>query len=485
VITKGLLKSSVAFTIGGALPMLGSLILVPVYIKYYTPAQYGELTLLITLTILFQAFISFGLDNYLGVQIHFDRQNPEKQRKLIVNVFALQFLVGIGLVLFMLLLGDQVLNLFFTKGQVHFFWSGLLCVLTAWTACVYRTYQNLQINLKQVRPYVLQSMAFTVVNVVCSLAGLYYLENNIDGPLLGRLVAGSSAALLMIFLGLKIKWSEIDLKLEGWFRFTWPVLLMAMNAWIVSYSSPYILNYFVDKNQVGLYSFVLTLLIVLDFFHNGLTSSLLPSIFEERVKHGRIPEKEKGVHHFYSMINVLAMGGALLGLPIIIPVIVSKPEYLEATVWLLLFTAGYAWKGVYFSAYSTVMFEKNSRALMWNGIFSTWAQVLTIIALSSLFGLEGALIGTALGKMIQAYGLFFRSGAHRKLHLNITKVHLMPFIYCLFLVGLFYSPLELSTLQLGVIAFGLSLLLIGLVYRKEIPQVTAAVRERLVRNRVE
>lgn len=459
--------------------MVGSLILVPVYIKYYNPAQYGELTLLITLTILFQAIISFGLDNYLGVQIHFDREDPIKQRRLIVNVFAIQFLVGLGLVLLMLLFGDQVLNLFFTKDQVHFFWSGLLCVLTAWTACVYRTYQNLQINLKQVRPYVLQSMAFTVVNVVCSLAGLYYLENDIDGPLLGRLVAGGSAALLMIFMGLKIKWSEIDLKLDGWFKFSWPVLLMAMNAWIVSYSSPYILNYFVNKEQVGLYSFVLTLLIVLDFFHNGLTSSLLPSIFEERVKKGQIPEKENGVHHFYSMINVLAMGGALLGLPIVIPIIVSKPEYLEATIWLLLFTAGYAWKGVYFSAYSMVMFEKNSKALMWNGIFSTWAQVLTIIALSSLFGLEGALIGTAIGKMIQAYGLYFRSGAHRRLNLNLTKVHLMPLAYSLFLVALFYSPFELATLWRGVIAFGTSLVLILLVYRKELPQVVFAIKQKL------
>lgn len=457
--------------------MIGSLILVPMYIKYYDAAHYGELALLITLTILFQAVISFGLENYLGVQLHFDHEHPEKQRHLIVNVFAIQVAIGVILTGAMFLVGNQVLDIFFSKDQVHFIWSGLLCVLTALTACIYRTYQNLQINLKQVQPYVWQSVLFTIVNVACSIGGMYYWANDINGPLLGRLVAGGIFMLYILVVGVKMRFSEIDFKLPGWFKFSWPVLLIAVNAWIISYSSPYILTRFVDKEQVGLYSFVLTLLIVLDFFHTSLTSSFLPSLFQERVKNnGRIPEKEAGLHHFYSMINVLAMGGALFGLPIVIPVIVSKPEYIQATSWLVLFTAGYAWKGVYFSAYSVVMFEKNSRALMFNGIFSTAAQLFFIIWFAYMFGLEGALIGAAIAKMVQAYGLYFRSGAHKRLGLNNMKVHWMPLFYALILVGMFYLPLPWSTIMKGAVVFVISLVLVVLVYRKEIPEAASTLR---------
>lgn len=468
-----------AFTVGGALPMAGSLILMPIYITSYDPAQYGELTLLITLTMLFQSFISFGLDNFLGVQIHYDVNEPAKQRHLIANVFALQFLIGLAFTVFMLLFGNLVMSLFFGSGEVDFYYSGLWCVLTAFMACIYKTYQNLQINQQQVKPFLVQSVLFTFMNVGFSLAGMHLMPNDIDGPLVGRLVAGGLFFIGIWFFGLKVKRSEVDFKLDGWFKFSWPVLLMAMNAWIVSYSSPYILNHYVSKDQVGLYSFVLTLLIVLDFFHNGLTSSLLPTMFQNRVKAGKVPSEEKGVHHFYSMINVLSMGGTLLVLPILIPIIVHKAEFLEATKWMLLFAAGYAWKGVYFSSYSVVMYERNSRALMYNGIFSTWAQVIIIILLSSWIGLEGALLGTALGKLIQSYGLYFRSETAKRIELSKMKLHVLPSAYAGILLVLFYLPFTGSMVMKGFVAFLMSLVAIGLVYRNDIPQMFRLVKEKI------
>lgn len=460
--------------------MVGSFVLMPIYITYYNSADYGVLTLLITLTLLFQAIIGFGLDNYLGVQIHFYKDQPEKRRHLVANVFAAQLGIGLGLSVLMLLVGDWVMKIFFRE-NVSFLFSGLWCVLTAFCATIYRTYQNLQINERKVVPFLVQSVLFTFLNVGCSIAGLRLMPDNIDGPLIGRLVAGGIVLFAILFFGIRLKRSEIDFKMEKWFSFCWPVLLMSMNAWIVSYCSPYILNYFVDKEQVGLYSFVLTLLIVLDFFHNGLTNSLLPAMFQNRVKHGGIHEEEKGIHHFYAMINVLTLGAVLVALPILIPIIVKKPEFIASTKWLMLFAAGYVWKGVHFSAYSVVMYERNSKALMWNGLSSTWAQVALIILMATLMGLEGALIGTALGKMLQSYGLYWRSGIAKHLHLNTWKVHLLPSFYAAFLILLFFIPWQEDVLIKGLVAMVVSVVATAIVFKNEIPKAINLIRDFLLK----
>jgi O-antigen/teichoic acid export membrane protein len=145
----------------------------------------------------------------------------------------------------------------------------------------------------------------------------------------------------------------------------------------------------------------------------------------------------------------------------------------------LLFAAGYAWKGVYFTAYSVVMYERNSRALMYNGIFSTWSQVVIIILLSSWIGLEGALIGTALGKLIQSYGLYFRSGASKMKGISKMKLHALPSVYAGLLLVLFYVPFTESMVLKGAVAFVLACGAILLVFRKEVPQAVLMVKKQI------
>ena len=62
--------------------MLAGLVLLPFYTKAFDATQFGQLSLLISLTLLFYQAINFGLDTYLSVHFYDYKNSPEKQKQL-------------------------------------------------------------------------------------------------------------------------------------------------------------------------------------------------------------------------------------------------------------------------------------------------------------------------------------------------------------------------------------------------------------------
>ncbi|MCC6370126.1 MAG: hypothetical protein IT236_03870, partial [Bacteroidia bacterium] len=80
MISKGFLKSSAIYTIGGALPMVAGLIMLPFYTNYLSEGNYTQLLFYISLSLLFQILFSFSSESYFGVQYSKLVNEPERQK---------------------------------------------------------------------------------------------------------------------------------------------------------------------------------------------------------------------------------------------------------------------------------------------------------------------------------------------------------------------------------------------------------------------
>jgi O-antigen/teichoic acid export membrane protein len=474
VLSKKLLTSTVAYTLGGGLPMAASLVLLPFYTNAFTPAQFGILSLLIGLTLLYYHFVNVALDGYLSLHYHFEEHNEERLSKLISTLFVLQLMLGSGFLIVMMVIGQWVTNVFMGEAQVDYFWSGLTCVVTAITTSTLRIHQNLQIQKKEPAVYFITSLINSLLMVGLCIWFLHLMPGSIDGPLFGRMAAGLVMLLFVVYK--RYPWS-VDFKLiKGWFRFCWPLALMGIATWSLTYLSPYILNRYVTEHEIGLYSLVLSLMLAVDFFQNGLASAIYPQLFGMRVKAGNeITPNEKPFHHLYSMLSILAVGLALLGLPILVILLVKKPEYHEALEWLPLFAVAYLWRGAYSAGYSIALYKKDTKMLMTNSLWSMAFQVVLTLLMAANFGLTGALMGTIAGRISQALLLYFGTSSGNKIQANPVKMFLVPGLMTAALLVVYFSPLHFSHIESGLICFAFSLLISGIIYRKEIPKALLLV----------
>ncbi|MBK7818738.1 MAG: hypothetical protein IPJ60_15225 [Sphingobacteriaceae bacterium] len=65
MISKGFLKSSIVYTIGGAMPMLASIILLPFYTNNLNELHFLQVAFYISISLLFQVLFTFSLDTFL------------------------------------------------------------------------------------------------------------------------------------------------------------------------------------------------------------------------------------------------------------------------------------------------------------------------------------------------------------------------------------------------------------------------------------
>src|SRR4051812_1988819 len=97
MITKSFFKSSLVFTIGGALPMLASIILLPFYTNFLSAVQYTQVLFYISISLLFQILFSFSIESYFGIRYTQLIPEPEQQKRFLGTTSFLLITIGISI----------------------------------------------------------------------------------------------------------------------------------------------------------------------------------------------------------------------------------------------------------------------------------------------------------------------------------------------------------------------------------------------------
>jgi O-antigen/teichoic acid export membrane protein len=132
MISKSFLKSSIVFTIGGALPMLAGIILLPFYTNFLTDVLYTHVLFHISVSLLFQILFSFSIESYFGIKYTQLNDEPDNQKKFIGTVSILLLVIGVGLLSISAFFGDSLFKMIYKSDLNMEFWPyGFLSVLTA------------------------------------------------------------------------------------------------------------------------------------------------------------------------------------------------------------------------------------------------------------------------------------------------------------------------------------------------------------------
>lgn len=249
---KSLGKHTLVYTVGVVLGKLTSLIMLPVYTRYLTPADYGVMELLaMTMDVI---GMLTGMTLTAGVsKFYADYDTPEEKRE-VVSTTSLAIL---GLALVVSTIGmfaaPALTRLIIPEsGDPLYFRLFFLIYLAQAGEVVPMLYLRIQ----------RRSMLFVALNFGRLLGMLslniylvVYREMGVTGVLLSNLIVAAvytcgSAVFLATQVGLRFSRE----KLAAIGRYSYPVMFANMGNFFLVFSDRYFLNHYVDTASVGIYS---------------------------------------------------------------------------------------------------------------------------------------------------------------------------------------------------------------------------------------
>ncbi len=264
---------------------------------------------------------------------------------------------------------------------------------------------------------------FTIAQVVSELALVFYMTYSGHG-LYGAIVALLITRSLFFLAGFYIVKREIIftmpalVTLKSWLAFSIPLLPFSLCFWMIGVGDRYVIGYFLDAVQVGLYSAAYGLGSLIYLFYAPLNSVLFPAITHQ-YENNKIQEVKTIVGYtlkfFLSLSIPAAFGLLILSKPLLS--IMTTHAFTEAHPIIPIVAFGTVFFSASYVFADLLMLFKETKLLSIVFTGSALLNLVLNIVLVPWVGILGAAISTLVTFIIHSLVLGILS--NRRIHFNI------------------------------------------------------------------
>jgi O-antigen/teichoic acid export membrane protein len=249
---KRLGKHSAIYGLGGLVSRILAVLLLPLYTRYLTPADYGEVETLIAATTVLTIVLRLGISSAF-FRFYFD--SPEPSRRVTVLRTSFWFTMSmatLGLVLGLAFAPEISHVLFGEDSQANLVRAAFVGL---WAQMNYEQLTSLFRVEERSVAYVTASLANVAITIGATLALVVALD---AGPL--GVVVGNFTGTLLVYAALVgYRREQLGLQFDrGLFRemnrFGMPLVPSALLLWVTNFSDRFFLVKLADTQEVGLYS---------------------------------------------------------------------------------------------------------------------------------------------------------------------------------------------------------------------------------------
>lgn len=473
MISKKFLKSSIIYSLVGALPYTTGVVLIPFFTYRLTPEQFGVNALYFTFMTFVQLMSTFGLETYIGINYYEYKNDKQRLREFIGTILMSLIVIGTTLFFVLLFSGSAIFSLVFSNTTaMQFFPYGLITVFSALFNGFFKSYSSLLINQQRPERFFWLNISNFILTLAASLTLLYLFPYTLYGPILGRLIPAAVVGLISILLILQEFGIHFRKELlRGVWSFCAPMVVYAAMVWIVNYIDRYVIAHFmVNPMYVGIFDFAVKISLGIDLLQIGLANTIHPKVYTIW-KDQNLRKSTVEVNRYYNgltALTLLVIPLVVIVVPLLVPLIVKKEIYYQAFGYLPLLCLGFAFRPLYYLFMAPLFYFRKTKALPKVFFYSATFQVVICSLLVWKFGIMGAVWSNFLVKPVQALVLFTESRKVFSFHLNRWKIVYLPLI--VIAAGLACEVVSTPATQ-TLIYSGLFLLtasMVFLVYRNEL-----------------
>lgn len=473
MISKQFFKSSIIYSLVGALPYTTGVILIPFFTARLTPEQFGVNALYLTFMYFVQVVSTFGLDTYIGINYFEHKDNKQRLREFIGTVLMILIVIATLIAFLMLIGGNLIFHLVFSSaGTMEFFPFGLITVFSALFNGVFKSYSSLLINQQHPERFFWLSLSNFILTLGASIALLYLFPYTLYGPIMGRLIPALVIGSISVILIL----SEFGLTfrkdfLRGMWNFCSPMVIYAVMIWVVNYIDRYVIMHFMaDPTFVGIFDFAVKVTLGIDLLQIGLANTIHPKVYNIW-KNGNLRESTPEVNRYYNgltAVTLLIIPAVVIVVPLLVPIVVKEVIYYQAFAFLSILCLGFATRPWYYLFLAPIFYFKKTRVLPKVFFFSALFQVVVSSLLVWKFGLMGAVWSNFLVKPVQALLIWFESRKIFTFRFNKWKIIYLPLIFIAVVITCQLYTNEENLLWFAAVQLLLSITLVWITYRTEL-----------------
>lgn len=474
MISKSFLKSSFIFTLGGAMPMAASIILLPFYTNMLSEIQYTQVLFYVSITLLFQILFSYSLESYFGIEYTRLYEDPVKQKRFIGTTSLLLLIIGAALLFVLALSGDFLFKHIFKKEfEIEFWPYGFYSVLTAFFNSYFKAASIALIYLKRPKTFILSNLINFFATLIISIGGLYVFPDTIIGPIYGRLLSGA----VIFLIGQYIFSSAGTLVFEKSFlkelqQFCTPFMIVVLSGWVLSQIDRYFLQSYIETIDLNAYDLMLKCFFGIEFIQNSLSAVIFPKLYEIWAKDKTNTTTKESNRYFnvFTAINIIQLIVFCIVIPWVYKLFIKKEGFDHAEEYIGILAAGYSLRGIMNFYISTILYTKKTLIMLKiYGISALIEIVITYYAVK-FYGLIGAIYaGLFIKILLVLFSVLFTKNIF-KYEFNYFKLMFIPFIYIIINVIQFHFIKQYSLLfYIGqLILFGS---ILYFIFRNEIKLV--------------
>ncbi|MGO1369355.1 lipopolysaccharide biosynthesis protein [Senegalia sp. (in: firmicutes)] len=456
---RDLLKGTTIYTLSGIFTKAGSILILPILIRFLSPTEYGIIGSLTPLTSIMCTIFISGLN--VAQMRNYNRL--EKKEQLGSYIFTLNmFIIVFGVITYFLITNDYVKglwNIIFDLNEIKYSYIKSFIVLGALDSLNFMAISYFQMK-KRYKRIGLGSILSFLINFSLTLFLIISLHLGVTGRILG--IFAGKLFLIIIHYIKYIKESKLSFRvdfLKDSLAIGAPMILTGLLGTLINYSDRIILAKYSSLEVVGHYSLAYTGGLVLLVFIDSFINAWTPAFYDKIEKSNKDKSLTKTIEIFIAGLTLVALAGELFSKEIIY--FIFPESYFNTIDYLPYIISSSILQGfVYYLSLFLFHFKDNKYTSIVSG-FSAGINILINIIFIPKFGVMVAVWSTIISFLLSAIIYFTIVKVKYKFSFKYIKLIL---IYLLSLnpliIHLFESNIGIANFSFKVLYFIISLIIL-------------------------
>lgn len=440
---KRILKESSIYSLSGVLTSVLGLLLVPLYTRVFTPADYGVIDMLAIVTTLANLTVALEVKQAIGrftldtddITVRKEYSSTALLFTIITNsifsIVALIFAPGLS----KYLLGSSTYASVVAVNALYVLAFGIFSLLIL--QLVY---------LSKPGVYAIANIINSVVSIAVTVLLVLYLNIGVIGVFFGLLAGSIVGSLVALFHTHNAFALSFDYqKLREMLFFSIPLVPSSVGVFASLYVDRLAINHFLSLGDVGLYGVAYRFASMMSLFVGATQMAITPYIFAHYREEKTREEIAKTFRFFIAASLLILLGMGLFSKELLM--IFTTPNYYSASNLIPLLAASIVISGLYVFAPGAWIVKKTKIITVINLSIAILNLALNLLLIPSL-GILGAGISTLLSASVGFGVNFLVSQRYYILDYEWSRILLGSILTLVILVIVSWLPLQPLYIQI-------------------------------------
>jgi O-antigen/teichoic acid export membrane protein len=395
---SSLLKDAPLYSASALLARGFSLITVPIFTRFLTPADYGILDLLSFLVVLIPLIFGLALDQAIG-RYYVDTNDYCRRKKIASSVLIYTIIVIFVAIVIMLQIDDFIIEEWL-DGKVNSATLYLLSVLI-WLHSIFIVTNNQLRYMFRAKEFALSNIGNTILSMTLSVTFVSLLGFGVDGVFLGQAISQGIFAFVSFWLARESYALVFDWRIfKEMLRYSIPLMPSTIAFMGMQYVDRIILNELRPIEEVGLYGIGARLASLVNLFLMGFQAAWAPLVIKHyKDSNARAQFAKVFIYYLFITICIL-ITISIFSKEILL--LLTTPEFSHGYVVVPLLIASIILSsiGSYFSY--GIKIHKKTHIRLYINMFGFLLNILLNYVLIVRLGIIGAALATLASFAIMA-----------------------------------------------------------------------------------